>query len=154
MTTDRNYNRVVSFLTKEFKQGVGKLSIIKNDDGSYEFFDRYIIQEVQGRYRAAMKNEDTGTIFSSLKNAVTWCVHDNENRFSRANRIKHLDTLIAGTEVAIEMHKKMLRNSKDVEKTLIHLAKLNEEKSKRTIMIQEMDGYVTDSKHIQTKKFK
>ena len=61
--------------------------------------------------------------------------------------------MISSTNVAIDMHKKLLKKNKDMEFTLIHLAKLNEERIKRTNMINEMNSYIQESIYWQTKKF-
>lgn len=153
MKDDKTLARVTSFLANEYTKSLGKISIFRNDDGSYEFFNRYSIVERNNRYEISLLNQDKVTIFSSLKHAVTWCIHDNINKLADATRIHYLDTLIAGTEISIEMHKKMLKRSKDVEHTLIHLAKLNEEKIKRSLMLSEMDTFIHSAKYLQTKNF-
>lgn len=153
MTSSKNISRITKFLANEFNKHLSKISIFKNEDGSYEFFDKYVIIEKDTRYEISFKNQDSTAAFSSLKNAVAWCIHDNQNKLATANRIKYLDMLLSGTEVSIEMHKKMVKNSKNIENTLIQLAKLNEEKLKKSYMVSEMDGLVQDAKHLQIKNF-
>jgi len=151
ITNKHDINKVTNFLSKEYMKNMSSISIFQNADGSYEFFNKYLIREDKGRFVVVLSH--TEKTFSSLKNAVTWCVHDNQNKFSNANRIEYLDVMISGTEVAIDMHKKLLKKNKDMEFTLIHLAKLNEEKLKRAALLKEMNGFILDSNNLQTKKF-
>lgn len=153
MTDHKTISRVTSFLEAEFNKNLSKISIFKNNDGSYEFFDRYIIIPYYGRYQITFKNQDKIAAFSSLKIAVAWCIHDSHNKLTTANRIKYLDMLLSGTEVSIEMNKKMLKRNKQLENTLIHLAKLNEQKLKKTHIAAEMDTLIRDATLLQLKNF-
>lgn len=151
MINNKHITKVTNFLSKEYMKNVSNISIFQNEDGSYDFFNKYTIRENSGRVTVDLNYATK--FFSSLKHAVTWCVHDHENKLTNAKRIEYLDIMISGTEVAIDMHKKLLKKSKDMEITLIHLAKLNEEKLKRSTLIREMEGFILDSKNLQTKKF-
>lgn len=151
MINDKTIAKVTNFLSKEFHKNFGNIAIFKNLDGSYDLFDKYTIICESNSFTVITTVESL--VFSTLKNAVTWCVYENDKKYARASRIKHLDQMISGTEVAIDMHKKLLKKSKDVEFTLIHIAKLNEEKLKRASMIEEMDSYIQESIYRQTKKF-
>ena len=144
-------NKVTDFLAKEFTKGVNGVAIFKNEDGTYELFDKFNITPKEQSFIVTVNYDKES--FSSLKNAVTWCVCENQQKYVRAKRVKYLDDMIGGTEVAIDMHKKLLKKSKDMEHTLIHLAKLSEERSKRASMIQEMDAYIKESIYWQNKKF-
>jgi tryptophan synthase alpha subunit len=58
-----------------------------------------------------------------------------------------------GIDVSIEMHKKLIKKTKDLNLKIIYLAKLTEEQEKRKHMLKEFDRYVNDSKIWQTQQF-
>jgi hypothetical protein len=51
------------------------------------------------------------------------------------------------------MHQNLLKKSNELDKKMIYIAKLNEERLKRKSMTTEMHSYITESKYWQTKKF-
>jgi hypothetical protein len=52
------------------------------------------------------------------------------------------------------VHKNLFRKSKKTEDKLIFLAKLNEDKFRRSTMYQELEGYVNQSDYWQKHQFK
>jgi hypothetical protein len=154
MTTNKIIDKVTKFLTNEFIQSVGNISIFKNDDGSYELFDRYIINETTNNtFIVSIRSSYTTKTFNSLKNAVTWCTFEKRNKFHQTTRIEHLDKSIGSINVEINMHQNLLKKSNELDKKMIYIAKLNEERLKRKSMTTEMHSYITESKYWQTKKF-
>lgn len=150
---DKIINRVTQFLSKELFHKMSDIAIFKNMDGSYELFNKYVINEENDSYRITLKCGSEMHLFSSLKNAVTWCTFDNRNKFSQTNRIEFLDQMIAGAETNIEIHKKLIHKSKDLGNKLIYVAKMSEEQYKRTLMVQEMSSFISESRLWQTRKF-
>jgi hypothetical protein len=146
-------NKISQFLTKEFLQSMSNIAMVQNTDGSYEFFNRYKVQQVKIGYEVHLKYNSDIKLFSSLKNALTWCIFENRTKFSQARRIEYLDNMIAGTEVSIEVHKNLIKKTTNTESQLIYIAKLSEEQAKRKLMIQEMTSFVNESKNWQTRKF-
>lgn len=152
MTDDKLTAKISSFLTREFFK-VSNIAIIKNDDGSYEFFNRYSISENPTGYKVESKYNSEIRYFASLKNAVTWCIFENRNKFTQAKRIEYLDQMISGNETAIDLHKKLIRKSQNLEHKLIYIAKLSEEQIRKKQMVQEMASYIAESNTWQTRKF-
>jgi hypothetical protein len=146
-------NKISQFLTKEFLQSMSNIAMVQNTDGSYEFFNRYKVQQVKIGYEVHLKYNSDIKLFSSLKNALTWCIFENRTKFSQARRIEYLDNMIAGTEVSIEVHKNLIKKTTNTESQLIYIAKLSEEQAKRKLMIQEMTSFMNESKKWQTRKF-
>jgi hypothetical protein len=146
-------NKISQFLTKEFLQNMSSIAMVQNNDGSYEFFNRYKVQKIKIGYEVQLKYNSDVKLFSSLKNALTWCIFENRTKFMQARRIEYLDSMIAGTEVSIEVHKNLIKKTTNVENQLIYIAKLSEEQAKRKLMIQEMTSFINESKKWQTRKF-
>jgi hypothetical protein len=145
--------KINKFLAKELFQNMNDIIIFQNDDGSYEFFNKYnVIKEVCGYQVYSKYNSETHR-FSSLKSAAAWCIFENRNKYVQAKRIEYLDQMISGSEVSIEMQRNLLKKAKETESKLIYAAKLNEEQHKRKRMITEMQSYIRESSRLQTQKF-
>lgn len=153
MTDDKLIEKITTFLSKELFHNMKDVAIFKNDDGTYEFFNRYNITESKDGYVVQLKYNSVTKNFSSLKNAVTWCIFENRNKFDRASRIEHLDRMLGGTELSIDLHKRLIKKASTVESKLIYLAKLSEEQIQRKNMLKEMAFYISESKQWQTQKF-
>lgn len=145
--------KVSEFLAKEFHNKVGEIAIFQHEDGTYEFFNKYYIKEDSTGYQVSFKYSSTVKLFNSLKNAVTWCIFENRNKFGKAQRIEHIDKMICSTDLNIQIHKRLIHKSKDLENKLIYIAKLNEDQIKRKSYIREMTDYINESKYWQTQKF-
>lgn len=151
---DKVIERVSQFLLRELFTKLEDVAILQHEDGTYEFFNRYSIKkENNDMFRVSLKYNSDIKQFSSLKNAVTWCVFDYRNKFSRANRIEYLDKMIVASELNIAVHKNLARKTHDIDTKLIFLAKLNEDQVKRKTYLEEMFGYFRESKQLQTQKF-
>lgn len=147
-------DRVNSFFEQEYKSAVGELAIFQNEDGSYDLFNKYrVTKKEQNLYEVSKIYGDQVHFVSSLKNAVTWCIYEKRNKWSIANRILEIDKKVAGIDVSMALHKRMLLSAKDNENKLVLLNKLNEEKIKRKSMLQELAEYVNESKIMQSKIF-
>ena len=128
--------------------------IFQNNDGSYELFNIYHINKTdKDDYIVTMLTTFTTHQFNTLKNAVAWCTFDKRNLLQQANRILILDNLLAGLELDILIHTKIFKNSKNSENKLISLAKLNEDKLKKSRFTDELHKYIYDSKRWQTNRF-
>lgn len=150
---DKIMNKVSEFFNTRLLSTVGDITIFQNDDGSYELFNRYTIQKNPYGFKVVHIYNSDEKLFSSLKNAVTWCVFENRKKYQKAQRIEYLDKMIAGMDLNIEMHKKLIKKSTDTEIKLIYAAKLSDEQNKKKIMLHEMSGYIHESKALQTQKF-
>lgn len=136
------------------KTKIEDLFIVKENDGSYNLFGKYVIfPESSNLYKVSILGEQTSYSFSSLRNAVTWCVFEKNKKYKEIKRIYELDELIGSLEVSIAQNKKLLERAKEMDK-YIFAAKLEEAKYKKRNAIREIEEYATLSRHWQTKKFK
>jgi hypothetical protein len=138
----------------DFIEKIEDVIIFQNPDNSYELFNMYHINKNDNNeYVVKMHTTFTTHTFNILKNAVAWCTFDKRNMLYKANRIRDLDSLLAGLEVDISLHTKIFKNSKNSDDKLIVLAKLSEDKLKKKQLTEELYGYINDSKNWQTKRF-
>ncbi|MFY8211778.1 MAG: hypothetical protein ACOVLB_03850 [Candidatus Nanopelagicus sp.] len=128
--------------------------VFRQNDGTYSLFNKYLINKTKTQsYLVTATKSDINKTFHSLKNAVAWCIFDKRNKFYEANRLLDLDSKLGGLEVAITLHKKLVKNSIDTNTKLIFLAKLSEEKIKQQRITSEIESYTTASNNWQTKRF-
>ena len=154
MTDDKIVAKVTSFLSRELIKNMGDVAIFKNKNGSYELFNRYIIADDGNEtYSINRINGSDKKVISSLKNAVSWCILTNRHKYDKAGRISHLDGMLGGVELSINIHKSLLKSSKNLESKMIYLAKLGEEQAKRRNMLQEITACVNESRYLQTQRF-
>jgi hypothetical protein len=145
--------KVSQFLQREYYSNLENVSIFQDDDGSYEFFNRYVIAKENEGYLVILKYNSETKKFGSLKNAVSWCIFDIRNKFARAQRVEYLDRIISAIDVNILVHKNLVKKAKDLDTKLIYLAKLSEDQLKRKAYITEMGNYFHESKLLQAQKF-
>ena len=155
MTDERIINKITSFLKNELTFNVGDIVIFKNDNNSYELFNKYIIEQyTSDTYRVRCQFNSVEKTFSSIKSAVTWCIFDQRGKFAECNRIEELDRLLQGIDVSISLYKKFINKKSDVGNKLIYMAKLSEYYHKKKSMNGEMTKFIAISKQWQEQKFK
>jgi hypothetical protein len=138
---------------KELSNKINELLIFRNEDGSYFLFGKYrIIPDSLGNFQVSNDDEIIHN-FSSLKNAVTWCVFDKNKQYKDVRRIVELDDMLGGIDVSIAQHKRLAEKSNCFEDRSIYLTKLYEEKLKKRSWTEEINTYIKISKHWQNKKF-
>lgn len=140
---------------KDLATKIHDLLIVREDDGSYILFGKYIVKPtIQGLFEAALIIEPEHTTqFSSLKHAVTWCVFDKNKKSKEIVRIAELDNILGSLDVQIEQHKRLVDKHRSTEDKYIYMAKLSEAKLKKTQALQEINNYIALSKYWQSKKF-
>lgn len=139
------------------KELVGKIQdlfIVREYDGSYNLFGKYIIQpNDKGSYIVTFRDNDTVLDFGTLRHAVTWCVFQKNNKYKEIKRIYELDALLGSLDVSIAQHKRLADKARTIESRSIFLAKLDEEKRKKRLILEEINYYAELSKYWQNKKF-
>lgn len=153
MINDINIQKISSFLETQVFKNLEDIVIFKNDSGSYELFNRYLITITDNGYTVSYINGSQIKNFYNLKNAVTWCVFDKRNKFSKTKRVEDLDRMIGSAEFNMAVHKKIMSTSKDIDTKLINLAKYNEEKLRKKVMSAELVSYIQESKNYQNSQF-
>lgn len=154
MMVINNIEKITNFLYEEYSKKIDDIFIFKNDDGSFELFNKYTITKNNNKtYTVTSKFSDLSVCFYILKNAVTWCIFDKRNKITDAKKIKELDQKIDGLDIAIVNHTKLIKKSTNLENLLIYSAKLKEEQLKKQKIITELNEFILRSKLWQTKQF-
>lgn len=149
---ERKFNRMIS--GKEI-ENLQDISIFEMSKDSYIVFKNYrIVKKSKTDVEVFLTNGDLIHSFSSMRNAICWCIFDKRGKYVLANRIITLDRSISNEEVQINVHKNLFKKATKTEDKLIFLAKLNEDKFRRNTMYQELENYVGQSDYWQKKSFK
>lgn len=153
MTSNKLLEKINSFFSNELIKNVSDIAIFQREDGGYELFNKYIITQTSNGFDVGLIHGYNIKSFSSLPNAVTWCIFDKRNKLSKTARIEYLDKMLSGVELSIMIHKKMIFTGKDPEARFISVAKLTEDHHRKKLMHKEMLEYIIESKNLQTKQF-
>jgi hypothetical protein len=146
-------DRMSSFFYNELLKNLSNVFIFKDDDNSYLLYDRYYVTKTDKGIEVTLKYGHNNKVFNTLQNAVTWCIYDKRNKIDIANRVEFLDQMISGLNSSISINKKIIDGKNDLDTKYIALAKLSESKYKKKNMMNELLGYVRDSKEWQLKQF-
>ncbi len=141
-------------LTNEFSK-LQDVVIFQDVDGTYKLFNKYSLKKssTSDVVVSLIKGDDINSFFS-IKNAVCWCVLDKLGKYNLANRVIDLDMSLSSVEVHISIHLNLFKKAKKTDDKLIFLAKLNEDKFRRSSMYQELESYVGQSDYWQQHQFK
>ena len=148
-----NITKLAQFFDNELKSDVKNVIITCDRSGVYELFGKYVInQDSLGFKVRGITTGSTLYLFSTLKNAVSWCTLQNEGRMSDAGRLYYLDSKICSIEFDIVVHKKMLESASE-QNRLIYRIKLQEDTYKRRAVLKEINSYINSSKRLQDVRF-
>lgn len=135
--TNETLNKVESFFKKTYVKDTLELSIIRNDDGSYELFDHYRVINDNKKYRVEIKHSFETKQFNTLKNAFIWIVFHKRKDYKELVRIEQLDQKIEGINFSIEYLHYMIKKTKNMENVLIYSAKLSQDQAvKKKLMLE------------------
>jgi hypothetical protein len=149
---ENKFNRMIS---KKEINALQDISIFETSSDNYVVFKKYhIIKKSKTEVDVYLTNGDLVHSFANIRNAICWCIFDKKGKYVSANRIITLDKGISNEEVQIAIHQKLLKKSTKTENKLIFLAKLNEDKFRRSVMCQELASYIWQSDYWQKQKFK
>lgn len=129
--------------------------VIKNEDGSYELFGKYLISHTKDGYEVTKNNcGNDPLIFGFLQNAVTWATLDKRNKIHESNRVLSLDQRLSGLDVSTQQHARLYKSSKDIDAKMLYLTKLQEDRLHKRAISDELRSYVDSSKEWQLSRFK
>jgi hypothetical protein len=148
---DKKLDKMIS--NSEFAK-LQDVVIFKDTNGTYSLFNKYHIKRKDTTdVVVSLNNGDDVNSFFSMKNAVCWCVLDKIGKYQLADRVINLDMHLSSLEVHISIHSKLFKKAKKTEDKLIYLAKLNQDKLRKTAMSEELSKYIQDSYNWQQKRF-
>ena len=152
LEVEKKLNRIIS---PQEKHELETISIFEVGRNCYSVFGKYFINKKQkSTVEVTLLNGDLVHSFFSMRNAICWCINDLRGKYATASTVIQLDRNISNEEAQMAIHKKLFQKAKTTDDKLIFLAKLNEEKLKRTKMNGQLESYIIESNNWQQQKFK
>ena len=154
MITDKLIRKIERVIPKEQIKSLQDVVVYQDPDGTYQLFEQYSIEKVGSNYIVSGNTLTRTLSFSVLKYAVTWCTYDKRNRIVDANSILDLDHKISRLESDINIRQAMAKKAKTPDDKLIYIAKLGEDKLRRKQMVEQLDGFVRESRNWQINRLR
>jgi hypothetical protein len=149
----KTFDILNKILNKEKMSVLERKMIFQDDDGSYNLFGTYIIRKANMGYMVEKKHTHTEHLFMDLKNAVTWSTLDKCQNYNDSARVLYLDKLLSGTIQNMITHENLCKKTQDIEKRILYLNKINEDKIKKHSISKEMNIYTEKCKAWQYRQF-
>ena len=148
--------KVEKFFKNQLLSGNNKtmdMLLLPIDNNGYVLFGKYIILKKDNYYNLSIDNIEQEKTFSSVKNAVTWCVFKERKKTIVCKEIEHLDFKLSSLEIDLLQKTKVLNNTKDEKFRNVYIAKIEEDNLKKKILLKQLNRYISISKDWQTKMF-
>lgn len=147
-------DRVEKLMTKQELSQLQDVVIFQESPTEYKLFNKYTITKTpEGEYVVTIDYSNSTYKFNTLKNATTWCIFDKRAKFTDANRIASLDFGLGAINLDIQMHQRLMQNATTTDNQLIYIAKLHEDRVKKSRMLSELSAYANESVFWQTTRF-
>jgi hypothetical protein len=149
----KTFDILNKILNKEKMSILERKMIFQDDDGSYNLFGTYIIKKTIMGFVVEKKYTHIVQTFMDLRNAVTWSTLDKCQNFNDSARVLYLDQLLSGTTQNMMAHENLCKKTKDLEKRILYLNKINEDKIKKRSISIELNNYTEKCKMWQYRQF-
>jgi hypothetical protein len=149
----KTFDILNKILNKEKMSILERKMIFQDDDGRYNLFGTYLIGKTDMGFVVEKKHTHTVYTFMDLKNAVTWSTLDKCQNFNDSARVLYLDKLLSGTIQNMITHENLCKKTKDIEKRILYLNKINEDKIKKHSISKEINNYTEKCKAWQYRQF-
>jgi hypothetical protein len=136
---------------QEFPDVIANL-IYRDDNGAYCVFDKYKIVPERPGYRVFCSATDVG-LFSSTKNALSWCIADKYKAYNLARDILQLDIKLAALTSDINARAMLADSSKNHAFRETIETKLETKIIRKKKVESELSKCVNWAKYIQQRGF-
>jgi hypothetical protein len=144
--------KLADFFRETLSDRIKDVLIVSNN-GAYELFGRYRINQRNNLYCITDIVTKKQTEFSILKAAVAWCTFASSGKDISSKRLYYLDLKLASLDIDIKIHRDRIKKSSLPSKKQLHLVKLQEDIGKRRHILSEIEKIINTSKELQAKKF-
>jgi hypothetical protein len=114
--------------------------IFKNND-YYVLFNRYAIKPGTLGSEVIRRRDEFKHVFDRTKHAMTWVILDSYGKTYEANRVKFIDSALAGIEFELLQLSKLKKN-KSIEMFMIYENKIDDITDKKKRFLSEIDKYI------------
>lgn len=143
---------MMDILSNFINNGLNELvdTLVMKDGDTYYLYNKYVIFFKKTHYKVVSLTKFEPLEFTTLKNAIAWCVLDYNKKYYDAKKIQRLDLMLHCANSDIIIQKNMLKSSSN---SFIILNKLQEAFYKRRQILEEIKELSTIAKSLQEKKF-
>jgi hypothetical protein len=152
MLSEKLIRKIERVIPKDQIKSLQDIVVYQDPDGTYQLFETYSIEKIDSTYVVSSNSLSKNLTFSVLKNAVTWCTYDKRNKILDANTIVDLDHRLSRIDSDITIRQAMAKKAKNPDDKLIFIAKIGEDKLRRKQMVEQLDGYIRESRNWQTNR--
>ena len=153
MNESHMFDILKKILSDQAINDIKSVLVIDSPDG-YELFGEYLIRKITTGYVVEKQRTDLREHFYNLKNAVIWTTLYHRNLLAKAKRIAALDSSLEGTLSEIKIQSELSKKTKDLTSKSVYVAKLIEAKSKKNVILEEIQGYEMSVKNWQYSMYK
>lgn len=148
-------NKIKEFFSRELSKDLQDVLLLEVSDDSYLVFGKYSIVPKDRGYEVRTIKEPwrTNPIMSDLKIAVAWCTFDKYCMAKEIKRLPEIDVELSGIKVTLAALQKKLNNCTKLDDRFIYLAKIQENKYRKSRIIRELNQYIFITKRWQKEKF-
>lgn len=147
-------DKLNNFFVNNIKGNLKKNIVLETSNGGFTVFGKYNIDPVNNMYKVE-KTKDSSImhLFSDKKVALSWCIFDKFNSYNELRRISNLDDQLLQTSHNIKLLRQRIGTCKTNTNRDILLAKLEEEKYKKVVILRELQEYILKSNVWQMQAF-
>lgn len=145
----------VAKLSKFFDKAMradAKHLLITFADGEYNVFGRFSIKSAGTEYIVDDIVIKQTVVFSTLKNALSWCTLTDCKKYKHSDRLSALELKLLSLELDIAIHKKKLKTTTQDDRTVC-LTKLQEDTYRKKMVLAEIEELIKQSKRLQEDRF-
>lgn len=146
---ERNIDNIANELTLQLRD----VMMFRNNDGTYELYNKYSIQKIHNGYRVSLLHGFNHQTFATLRNALSWCIYDYRNKIVDCNRIADLDRRFVSSTINHDIHTRLLKRAKTIEDISLYTAKIAEDDLIRKDVMRKLEAYIQEAHRWQQKKF-
>ena len=152
MNEHQLFNELKKLLTDNSLKKIKEAIIYRENDGSVVLFDTYAILSEDNGF-LILKNGNELISLSTLQIAVTYCTFDKKNMINQLLDIERLDRKFTDSSIKYQVHKRLAKNSKNIEDKGLYLIKMQEDFIKKRKTRQYLETYINQAKTYQQKIF-
>ena len=137
------------------KESISELaeSVVVQDIDGYVMFNDFKITQKADYFEVTRYISHCKYNFFTLKNAVIWCTMTKRNMIAQADKILQLDKMLEGSVANALVHEHLRKKTKNKDSKILYSAKLQEDKTKKSHILKEIDNFSQEVKKWQYRQF-
>lgn len=152
MDEAKKFEILKRLLNRDSISELAEIVVVHDVDG-YVMFNDFKISQTDKNFEVSRFSTHCRHNFYTLKNAVIWCTLTKRNLIYQANNILSLDKMLEGAVANSVLHEHLSKKTKNSINKSLYFAKLEEDKSKKSYILREIENYAKEVKKWQYRQF-